>query len=359
MEARLPSLERIVEHLRRLVEVYAPTGEEERLHPVLREIAEELGADYVIDEVGNFFIVSGDGHPNIVLVSHLDTVPGELPVRVEGTTVWGRGAVDARAPLLAMVYAAALYKGPCTVWGGGVVAEEGDSRGAWHLVRKGVKPDYIIIGEPSGTTGVVIGYRGSAPSRVVCRGRGGHGASPWDADSALEKLIDYYVSLRNRSGRSFNEITAVATIIRAGDYPNKLPEEAVAHLDVRVPPGKSIEDVRAFLEEGLPRDCRVEVLGYTPGIRVRPNDPVPRALIRGLIREGAKPRILLKHGTSDMNILAQVARSIAAYGPGDSRLAHSTEERVDAKEVLLATRVLIHAIRELCETLRRRQTRHS
>ncbi len=338
----------VVKHLRMLVETYAPTGEEHRLHPVLREIAEELGASYVIDEVGNFFVKSGEGEPRVMLVSHLDTVPGELPVRVEGTVVWGRGAVDARAPLLAMIYAAALYRGPCTVWGGGVVAEEGDSRGAWFLVERGPHPEYIVIGEPSGTTGIVIGYRGSAPSRVVCRGAGGHGASPWDADSAFEKLVDYYVGLRGRAGRGFNEYSAVATVVRAGDYPNKLPEEAVAYLDVRVPPGRERGDVEAFLREGLPEGCEVEVLGFTPGVRVKPNDPVPRALMRSLLRLGAKPRLLLKHGTSDMNILYRVARSIAAYGPGDSRLSHSRMERVDARDVQFAARVLLGALDELC-----------
>ncbi len=335
-------------HLKLLVETYAPTGEEHRLHPVLREIAEELGADYVIDEVGNFFIRSGEGHPRVMLVSHLDTVPGELPVRVEGTIVWGRGAVDARAPLLAMLYAAALHRGECIVWGGGVVAEEGDSRGAWWLVEHGPHPEYIVIGEPSGTTGVVIGYRGSAPTRVECRGRGGHGASPWEADSAFEKLLEYYTALKSRIGRGFNEYSAVATVVHAGDYPNKLPEHAEMYLDVRVPPGKSLEDTMRFLSQGLPSDCRLENRGFLPGVRVKPNDPVPRALIRGLLSEKVKPRILYKHGTSDMNILHRVAKSIAAYGPGDSRLSHSTEERVDARDVQLATRVLLHAIRELC-----------
>ncbi len=341
----------VVRHLRMLVETYAPTGEEHRLHPVLREIAEELGAEYVVDDVGNFFVVHGDGEPRIMLVSHLDTVPGELPVRVEGAVVWGRGAVDARAPLLAMIYAAALTDAPCTVWGGGVVGEEGDSRGAWRLVERGPHPDYIVIGEPSGTTGVVIGYRGSAPTRVTCKGRGGHGASPWEADSALEKLLDYYSALKSRIGRGFNEYSAVATVLHAGDYPNKLPEHAEAYLDVRVPPGKSLEDTLEFLREGLHPDCSIENLGFLPGVRVKPNDPVPRALIRGLLVNGLKPRLLYKHGTSDMNILYRVARSIAAYGPGDSRLSHSTEERVDARDVQLATRVLIHATRELCGRL--------
>ncbi len=355
MGVELPPLEKVVEHLRMLVSVYAPTGHETRLHPVLDEIVEELGARRVIDEAGNYFVVSGEGDPQVMLVSHLDTVPGELPVRVEGTVVWGRGAVDARAPLLAMIYAAALYEGPCTVWGGGVVAEEGDSRGAWHLVEKGPHPEYIVIGEPSGTDGVVIGYRGSMPSRVVCRGAGGHGASPWEADSALEKLIDYYVKLRGRNGRGFNEITAVATIMRAGDYPNKLPEEAVAYLDVRLPPGVDREKALAWLTEGLPSDCSVEALGYTPGVRVKPNDPVPRALIRGLLRQGRKPRLLLKHGTSDMNILAGVARSIAAYGPGDSRLSHTRLEHVDARDVLIAVKTLLYALEELCREIQSRK----
>ena len=350
MSGVLEDVSMVVRHLRMLVETYAPTGEEEKLHPVLKEIAGELGAEYIIDDVGNFFVKGGEGdEPRILLASHLDTVPGRLPVRVEGTVVWGRGAVDARAPLLAMIYAAALYRGPCAVLGGGLVAEEGDSRGAWRLVERGERYEYIIIGEPSGTTGIVIGYRGSAPTRVTCKGRGGHGASPWEADSAFEKLLEYYTGLKTRCGRGFNEYSAAATVVKAGDYPNKLPEHAEAYLDVRVPPGKGEEETLQFLSEGLPRDCRVEILGFTPGVRVKPNEPVPRALMRSMLKLRVKPRLLLKHGTSDMNILYRIAGSIAAYGPGDSRLSHSTEEHVDARDVQLAVRILLGALDELCQ----------
>jgi LysW-gamma-L-lysine carboxypeptidase len=59
--------------------------------------------------VGNYFASVGSGGRTVMLVSHVDTVPGELRVKVYGGKVYGRGAVDAKGPLSAMLVEAAWW----------------------------------------------------------------------------------------------------------------------------------------------------------------------------------------------------------------------------------------------------------
>ncbi|HRQ72595.1 MAG TPA: M20/M25/M40 family metallo-hydrolase, partial [Phycisphaerales bacterium] len=73
--------------------------------------------------------------------------------------------------------------------------------------------------------------------------------------------------------------------------------------------------------------------------------PVVRALNAGVRALGARPRLLLKTGTSDMNVVAPAWRCpIAAYGPGDSSLDHTPDEHVEIDAFVRSIRVLTHAL---------------
>ena len=67
-----------------------------------------LGYDAHVDGAGNAVGTRGTGEREIVLLGHIDTVPGEVPVRIEDGVLFGRGAVDAKGPLAAFVVAGAL-----------------------------------------------------------------------------------------------------------------------------------------------------------------------------------------------------------------------------------------------------------
>ena len=67
----------------------------------------ELGFEQVnIDNVGNIIATKGAGDPCILLCGHMDTVPGQVPVRIEDGYIYGRGASDAKSPLIAMLLGA-------------------------------------------------------------------------------------------------------------------------------------------------------------------------------------------------------------------------------------------------------------
>src|SRR5216683_6349839 len=93
----------------------------------------ERGYRASIDEAGNAVGEIGDGPRHVVLLGHIDTVPGEIPVHVEGDELVGRGAVDAKGPLAAFVAAASQPVVGVRVTVVGAVEEESPtSAGARH-----------------------------------------------------------------------------------------------------------------------------------------------------------------------------------------------------------------------------------
>ena len=112
-----------------------------------------LGLHSYIDEAGNAVGEAGQG-PAIVLLGHIDTVPGLVPVRVEDGRLYGRGAVDAKGPFAAFVAAAARLVGaqrarplPAArlVLVGAVEEETASSKGA-HRVVDCYAPSACVIG---------------------------------------------------------------------------------------------------------------------------------------------------------------------------------------------------------------------
>ncbi len=342
--------------LYRLVSIPSPSRHEREAAKAFMEEALSLGLDSWMDSVGNVYAAPEKAQRRAValLASHIDTVEGWIEPQISTEYVYGRGAVDAKGSLTSMLLAVneiARQRPDAPIAVTGLVDEEADSTGAWYLVESKRVPSYIVIGEPTGSSRVAIGYRGSMRIEILCTGRGGHTASPWAGDSALDKLLDYMLMLKKDYTKpTVMQPTVAITKLEAGDATNTLPRRAKAILDLRIPPHVNPEQLLKDLRTKLPQDCTLSIIGKpTPPVKVPPTSPVPRALIRALLVQGIKPSPVVKAGTSDMNILAPYTKSIAAYGPGDPSLAHTDSEKVHVRELEIATKTYMHAILELLE----------
>jgi len=175
-----------------LVRHYSPTGQEGKAVAWLVRRMAELGfTKSTVDEVGNAIGVMGDGERRGVLLGHIDTVPGEIPVRLEDWQLQRRGSVDAKGPLAAFVDALARV-GPAPGWQlivVGAVGEEGDSEGARHIAEWD-PPEFAIVGEPSRWDRVTLGYKGSAETDITVRRRMRHSAAP--GESAPEAALSVW-----------------------------------------------------------------------------------------------------------------------------------------------------------------------
>ena len=122
-----------MKHLIGLVSQYSPSGHERGAVEWLVTRMKSLGYDDAfIDEAGNAVGVMGKGPKQVVLLGHIDTVPGEIRVEQDGISLYGRGSVDAKGPLACFVDAVAQV-GALDEWQFvviGAVEEERDSQGA-------------------------------------------------------------------------------------------------------------------------------------------------------------------------------------------------------------------------------------
>ena len=117
-----PEAAQALRTLHRMVLIDSPTGSEGDLAAYLAGRATELGYDAHVDKAGNLVASLGtSGAPVVMLLGHLDTVPGRVPVRYDGDRLFGRGTVDAKGSLAAMLHAglraAAATPGGSRSWG--------------------------------------------------------------------------------------------------------------------------------------------------------------------------------------------------------------------------------------------------
>ena len=96
-----------IDLLTKLVSIASPSTQEARASAYLAAWMNAHGFAAHVDEAGNAVGSRGNGPLEILLLGHIDTFSGEVPVRREGDILFGRGTVDAKGPLCTFVAAAA------------------------------------------------------------------------------------------------------------------------------------------------------------------------------------------------------------------------------------------------------------
>lgn len=326
-----------------LVAVPSPSGEEREAAAMLVDFFETHDREAYLDEVGN---VRAPADDRVLLTSHVDTVPGEIPVRVEEAddeyeppVLWGRGSVDATGPLAAMAVAAVRTG----VSFAGVVSEETNSRGARHLIDDREAPDAVVNGEPSGWNGVTLGYRGLLQGTYVATSESGHTSRP--EPNAIQQAVGWWSRVEDAFPSDpydpvFESVTAKPVGIDGGTSDDGLSVEATLNAQLRVPPDLGVDAVRERADAEL-------TAGYldwhdaVPPVMVSPRNAVARAFRAAIRDAGGEPRLLRKTGTSDMNLYAEAWDCpMVTYGPGDSALDHAPDERLSLPELDRSVAVL-------------------
>lgn len=321
------SEEEKIEFLKELVSIYSPSGKEGKVARFLVESFESFGVEAYIDEAGNVIAEKRGKGRRVLLAGHMDTVKGYIPVRIENNYLWGRGSVDAKGPLAAFFFG--FIESKTNLIFASLVDEEGFSKGAKNLDVP--RPDFIIIGEPSGFDGVTIAYKGSLTMRFVERVEKFHGSL--SSKGAAEKLIERWLELSRDFDGGFSRPSG--RILKFEAYERDFDFYGEMIVNIRTP-------------IGYEPSIRGEILDSVPPYEVSPRSPLVRAFVRAIRKSGAKPRLKKKSGTADMNILAPKFKVDAiAYGPGDSRLDHTPYERLNLGEYLKAIDVLKAALEEI------------
>ena len=354
-----------VKMLEKALRMYTPSLSERPMAEFLADKCDDLGfEDIHIDEVGNILAKKGSGSPKILLCGHMDVVPGKVKVRTEGDFLYGRGASDAKAPLMAMLFAAAsVQKNNGTVIFVGAVDEEGNATGIKNLVKRELDIDYAVFGEPSGIKQVTIAYKGRlAISLKVTVEDSAHASAPWLSKNAIEESAIFTSELRKELETGQEEkskgmlLTATITEISGGISHNVTPKECVTTMDIRIPVDmncKSVEQKIAIIVKDISERRKVEafysILDETEPFEAPHNSPIVRAFTLGVMDvEHARPTLIRKTGTGDMNVIGnQWDIPVVTYGPGDPHEAHTIDEKVSIDEYLKGIEILKKTLQHL------------
>lgn len=327
-----------------LVSVPGPSGQESAAAGLLASRLPSLGWESVeIDAIGNVVASRGSGAEEFLLLGHIDTVPGGPAVRIEGNTLWGRGSVDARGPLCA--FAAAGGQAPVPAGARltlvAAVSEETDSAGIRYRLPLH-QPAACLVGEPSGTDGITLAYRGFLQVRLECEDTGSHrssGTSPLTACLQAAASILGGLQREDDSEKPILERTTANVLSMTGSEEDG--RKASIDLDIRLPLGADPEDVFRFCaQKAASLGSRARLVSAVRAHAEERTNPLIRALRAAIRSEGGTPRLLAKGGTADFNYAAAWGCPLAAWGPGNSRLDHTNEERLDLEEYLRSIRIL-------------------
>ena len=350
--------------------IYGPATQEQAIGDYLVAQMQALGLRAFRDEAGNAVgIVAPPPQPStsaksaeqaaprervkdIVLLGHMDTVPGFIDVRREGERLYGRGAVDARGPLCTFIAAAAKV-GARPGWRiivvGAVEEEYATSKGARFAARQ-YQPVYCVIGEPSGWDRITLGYKGRLlvhyrQARAMSHTAGQVRGVAECAIAFWNSLIVLAAEYNRGKTRTFDLLDPSLRRIHSGE--DAFVDAVEMTVGIRVPVGLEIDDLKAKVRM-LADGAELTFASEEPGYRAEKNTPLVRALLAAIRAHGGSAAFNVKTGTSDMNVVAPLWRCpIVAYGPGDSALDHTPQEHIELSEYLNAIDVLADSLRAL------------
>jgi LysW-gamma-L-lysine carboxypeptidase len=348
-----------------LVRTPSVTGDERPCAKRLVAFFEARDRDAWIDEVGNVRAPAEDG---VLLTSHIDTVPGEIPVSVEGVdadeaafggsrptddgsveVLRGRGSVDAKGCLAGLAVVAARTGASFL----GVTGEEVDSRGSRHVVEtRESGPEAVINGEPSGWEGITLGYRGLLGGTYVATSESGHSSRP--ENNAIQDALEWWDRVDDEFAHDewvpvFDRVTCKPVDVDGGISEDGLSVEVTMDVQLRVPPEYTTDEIRE-IADGYLEGGTVHWHDRVEPVMMSPRTPVARAFRAAIRAENVEPHMLRKTGTSDMNVFARHWDCpMVTYGPGDSELDHAPNEHLPLPEYDAAVRVLERVTARLLE----------
>ena len=257
--------------------------------------------------------------PDIVLSTHMDTVPPFFGCREDDEFLYGRGTCDAKGIVAAQVAAAdRLRDAGVKVGLLFVVGEERDSAGAKvaNQFPKGSK--FLINGEPTDNR-LALATKGALRVELRSNGRMAHSAYPELGESAIDKLVEALHDVLALSLPVEPEIgpsTLNVGLIEGGRAPNVVADKAEAHILIRtVGPSQEVKDL----------------ILKTVGNRATVTFSLDLSYIR-MRKVGNLPTMVAKFAT-DIPSLTNWGEPFL-LGPGSIHVAHTPDEKISKKELL-------------------------
>lgn len=347
--------EKLVHWALELLRFPTVTGREELCAEYLTTELKKAGMDVqeqpVLGAGANILASRGEGGPWIV--THLDVYPpfdhpDPFQPRLDGDWIVGRGAVDTKGQIAALL--AALHQTEEPVQVALVVDEEELGRGSEALeVPKGVTGAVVL--EPTNLQ-IALAEAGSVGLEVLVRGKPAHGTTPWAGESAIERAFFLYRRLLSAPFMSHRHPLfprgAWVNLGRIeGGYDTMIvPPHCRMELDLGFAPGLSAEEVIRQTEEAMAEAERIFITDAWEPWETAEDAEVVRVLQRAYeTAVGQRAQFTGMPSWTDAANIVRKGIPAVVFGAGDLAVAHTWHEAVRLTELEALAQVLAALIR--------------
>lgn len=332
-----PSEQVLIDDTVALCAIPSVTGNEGACADEVERRLRALGA-LPVQRIGNSVVARRGAGPLVLFVGHLDTVPGEPGVRVEGDRIVGLGASDMKGGLAVMLALAAMEPGS---YAHGFVFYDREE-GPW--AESGLGPVLESVPwlrqaalafclEPSDNV-IQVGCLGTLHAKVTFRGRAAHSARPWQGRNAIHAAGPFLSRLGERApvdvwkdGHLFREVMS-ATLAAGGGARNVIPDRFVLNVNYRFAPGRSNEAAEAEVR-AVAAGAEVEIVECAPAGTVVTGSPL---LQRYVALTGS--RVEAKQAWTDVARLGAAGIDAVNLGPGHVAQAHRAGEYLETRRLV-------------------------
>ncbi len=329
----------------------------------LKDLFAEYGIESKIVPVTktrvNLVAEIGSGSPVIGISGHMDVVSAgdesewksdPFVMTERNGNLYGRGTNDMKSGLVNLALTMIELKANNELKNGTVrfmatTGEEVGGAGSKKLYEEGYMDDvdYLWVAEPSPET-IIYSHKGSLNFRITSHGEAAHSSMPNHGYNAINPIMKYLLELDEklnndpRSNEVLGKLVMSTTILNAGNQVNSVPEKAVAEINVRTIAEFDNDEVIALFKETAEKynqegsKIEVKVTMSLPSVfTTGKSDMVELTKELGKKHLNLDIKVEGSPGVTDASNLLRgkdASFPFMMYGPGETKMAHKTDEYV-------------------------------
>lgn len=368
--------ERAVSLARDLVRIKSQTGSEEEIVSFLKDLYSDWGLTVeIIDQCNIVATLKGTiGTPRLLFCGHHDHVcEGSLDRwkhdpfsgKIEGRSLYGRGAADAKGGLAAVsAVLEVLCRSETRLKGDVVLAAvreeviDLDDRGVIKVLNSGLACDFGVVLEPTNLD-IGLGHKGRVTAEFTTRGKAAHSSMPWEGVNAINHMVavvNEINALQLPDREPLGQGALNVGRIEGGVLPSIVPDSCTLLVDRRITEGESPELVLQEYQSILDKLSRkvdnfkgeLKLMTTFFPSRIKLGDRIVQLLLEAVKESGyykSKTRYLDFHTDQEWLVNSADIPS-AILGPGAPEVAHTSNEFVPLWQLKKAARIYLNLIKK-------------
>lgn len=315
--------DKIIELLKTLVEIESPSKKEDKIKKFVKSYLEKLG--YIIVEKDHY--IATKSNSDLIVSTHLDTVPVKSKFFTNGIYAYGTGVCDAKASIAAMLLAAEKKLNYTLAF---FCDEEEDGLGSKEFVSSWKKGKFAIVMEPTNLN-IASKHYGSFELIVEIKGKEAHGAFPETGINAIEKAFEFYTELKKQ------KLKIIPLKINGGSEEYVIPNICKIKFEIFLNPEEKLIDYLKkfeFVKDLGEYKIDHAYEGYISG-------EVVNYLEKALkMAEIPVHHTEMKSWTDALNLKEKF--DVVVWGPGNLEYCHTKEEKIEIEEIKKTIKVLVY-----------------